>query len=1003
MRRIAAIYVILVIWTGLRAQSLSRSKMFLYGDLLFAADSEQVIGRIQGPSAMDFVFLDSSYGLAVDSSDVYGIDLKSLRVRDTLKLFKNSVSIPKYLVVRSGNSYGLYVVQGFLGDTVRILHFKADSLWHWTVEDTIQYVGYKSVYDVFLASDSTGYVVLYRSGFVPPGVLQGKFKFLRFGADSLESSFEDSIVFSSQTYVEPFRKLEFSVTRQKCLLLTRGNVLVFNFSSDLQSINSVNILSGIYLDAEFSSSADYVYLIYGKDLLRYDLVNNREDTLKLKAIIKNIALLPDAKIAVVFQNAADTVLGLVYNTEADSMKNIYFRYSQGRFESPGWYFLRVHKPRPWFDFSIERLNKTDFEFTYESGGSSREPDTIQWFINGHFIKETQRGGNQLDYKFLRKGLNLVSAVGRYRNSGQQITVSHYLYQYYSVFPNLILADTMVYCDTPSYKVDFVQYSANSDSIVWTHNGEKYGRFYDRGKVVLKEPGLYTVSVYRSDTILRDTVYICYRQKLFSRRDIKILVNDIAYDEGVDSSMLLCTNIGVVNFRVFLPRDKYCPQQYTYYWYFGDGAKRVTVDSFVSHRYLRPGFYQVFIWIVNDRTGAEYNLELRLNVSISPIVKCPKFVNVPKLSFGKLRLGKDVVVAKCYWRQPNIFYGISDSTGFNQEINFDVTPKVYSDSGTRELRFFSYISCNKASRLRILLVNPAGDTAIIQDTVVGKGAPIFFGLPYVGKRLFGCYQTSDYEYYWDNSQSLTFNYIWNTYYPQTEFFAEREYYLEDIGILHYRHYWTNRLGLAWVENAQSKLSDSLVGRWRVLFQMFPTDSSEDYLHTWASGIVLSPRYERCKNKIWWESDMPIFHSNPEERPIGVSDSALWFGNSMTGKYYLTLHVKNQYGCEYTSKIDVYVLDTLEAVLPNAFTPNGDGFNDRWSLEKAFFAQIYVQHTPVYVRIWNKQGKIVAKFLANDRPWWDGTDMSGRLVPPGVYWYMIIVGNKQVYKGSVTVIY
>jgi gliding motility-associated-like protein len=108
----------------------------------------------------------------------------------------------------------------------------------------------------------------------------------------------------------------------------------------------------------------------------------------------------------------------------------------------------------------------------------------------------------------------------------------------------------------------------------------------------------------------------------------------------------------------------------------------------------------------------------------------------------------------------------------------------------------------------------------------------------------------------------------------------------------------------------------------------------------------------------------------------------------GTYFLT--VTNEYGCKYTDEIELFV----DIGIPNFFTPNGDGFNDTWNIPFLFSEP----ETDIF--IYDRFGNMVVRYKAGDDNW-DGT-VSGRKLPESTYWYIIkIPGQKNPYKGSVTI--
>lgn len=105
----------------------------------------------------------------------------------------------------------------------------------------------------------------------------------------------------------------------------------------------------------------------------------------------------------------------------------------------------------------------------------------------------------------------------------------------------------------------------------------------------------------------------------------------------------------------------------------------------------------------------------------------------------------------------------------------------------------------------------------------------------------------------------------------------------------------------------------------------------------------------------------------------------FQNLQAGHYEVM--VKN--GCGSASK-DVAVL-----MYPKFFTPNGDGYHDKWQIEHAFYAP------DMAVTIYDRYGKILASFKGTSQGW-DGT-LNGHQLPASDYWFVATRGNGKEYKG------
>lgn len=124
-----------------------------------------------------------------------------------------------------------------------------------------------------------------------------------------------------------------------------------------------------------------------------------------------------------------------------------------------------------------------------------------------------------------------------------------------------------------------------------------------------------------------------------------------------------------------------------------------------------------------------------------------------------------------------------------------------------------------------------------------------------------------------------------------------------------------------------------------------------------------------------------------------------GNSLTpavsppNDMSYTLTATSAFGCEESDEVNVKVVSGI--FVPNAFTPNGDGKNDRWEipfLDPSFEGQ---------VRVYNRWGQLV--YSSSAAPvYWDGT-FKGEPQSPGIYtWYLVIPKYNVNMKGSIMLI-
>lgn len=94
-----------------------------------------------------------------------------------------------------------------------------------------------------------------------------------------------------------------------------------------------------------------------------------------------------------------------------------------------------------------------------------------------------------------------------------------------------------------------------------------------------------------------------------------------------------------------------------------------------------------------------------------------------------------------------------------------------------------------------------------------------------------------------------------------------------------------------------------------------------------------------------------------------------------RYLLT--VTSDKGCSDTSSMLLQVL--FKPVIPNTFTPNGDGYNDRWEILNLG------AYPDAIVEIYNDRGHLLMRNAGQYRPW-DGT-YKGMPLPVGTYYYVI----------------
>ena len=152
-------------------------------------------------------------------------------------------------------------------------------------------------------------------------------------------------------------------------------------------------------------------------------------------------------------------------------------------------------------------------------------------------------------------------------------------------------------------------------------------------------------------------------------------------------------------------------------------------------------------------------------------------------------------------------------------------------------------------------------------------------------------------------------------------------------------------------------------------------------------------DQSQNAVRWEWDFSGLGSSTLPNPV--------FTFPDTGLMEVTQVVFHASGCTDTARALIDVRPEVRYFLPNAFTPNGDGHNDR------FFGQgVLKGATDFQLTIWNRYGEKLFETSDPEIGWNGRKNNTGRLAPPGVY--VVVVnyrgprGEKVELRGFVTLI-
>jgi hypothetical protein len=181
-------------------------------------------------------------------------------------------------------------------------------------------------------------------------------------------------------------------------------------------------------------------------------------------------------------------------------------------------------------------------------------------------------------------------------------------------------------------------------------------------------------------------------------------------------------------------------------------------------------------------------------------------------------------------------------------------------------------------------------------------------------------------------------------------------------------------------SQSAINEALL---QVKFEN-KSENADSYQWTGYNDSIL---YSNGSDRILWKNfqETPSIDSIPKYKP---------------GKYQVKLQTGNEYGCVdsmnfYHIEVDSSKIDT--SMIPNVFTPNGDGTNDVFVLPKKSNItnpgdpRGVVSMKRIEVTVLNRSGELVYKYEGNPDDWegWKGKVKNGnRDAAEGIYVYVII---------------
>lgn len=165
----------------------------------------------------------------------------------------------------------------------------------------------------------------------------------------------------------------------------------------------------------------------------------------------------------------------------------------------------------------------------------------------------------------------------------------------------------------------------------------------------------------------------------------------------------------------------------------------------------------------------------------------------------------------------------------------------------------------------------------------------------------------------------------------------------------------------------------------------TELSNDTTIHYGDSIRLTAKGENAA--IWvWNPTRSIRDYSFETVTVWPKESTIY-----------TAIVFDEFGCKDSGQVEVKVAYQPKLMMPNAFSPNGDGLNDVFKIEGRQYERL------ISFQVFDRNGTKVFE-TTNINKGWDGTYLNGEKAGAGVYFYFIEMANVDretfQFKGDVT---
>ena len=570
-------------------------------------------------------------------------------------------------------------------------------------------------------------------------------------------------------------------------------------------------------------------------------------------------------------------------------------------------------------------------------------------------------------------------------------------RYVSIIPtNVDLGNDTTICDTMQYLTLSSNVNPNDVSdIIWYRNEEELHTDDIQTEIDINKPGEYSIEVWFNGIDQATFDYITVTLSECQNFSFDILVNG---EITTGSTTTQCQDNLTIPLSVspHFDNNNVCYEQSiensTFTWFFGDGTiGTIEGNTDMEYTFEKAGEYRIVV-LLEDQRGCVRKHQTQINLTANPVTNIREDINAfigeeTKLKAGyedssSIQLSQIEFINNSFWNR--------DYDEPIEIINGDISLPidVYSpdnDAIIESADDIQYVYLNMEHSwyedLTIELECPNGSKAHLIYIADPNNMQIIMGEPIISdvyNELVGKTEI----FLWNNNATNTIEDIAGNYTKDYMDILGNEF--NEVKYIPTGEYkpmlaFTNMTGCP------------VNGEWKININ---DDDPADNGYVTSFGIIFNPSLFQNNltiNSIEWSGDYITT----------TEDSVIYIVPEVDGDIPYNCTISDEISCTYDNVVIVHVKkeipDDKNIIIPNAFTPNGDGVNDTWQFGNIDNMSL------IKVQIFNQTGKIVSEYILDDNNiiGWDGTS-NNRTLPSDTYWYIIEFFDKTTASGSVTII-